>query len=69
MWGKWRIRLQRRTSLYSGVDLSKAGVRQQSPKLPLRKTTERGRRKELNEAELREGIASALMKGVYGRSD
>ena len=31
--------------------------------------TERGRWKELDEAELREGIASALTKGVYGRLD
>ena len=31
--------------------------------------TKRGRRKELDEVEVREGIASTLMEGVYGRSD
>ena len=44
-------------------------MRQRSPYPPLRKTTERGRQKELDEAELCKGIASALTKGVYGRSD
>ena len=53
----------------SGGDLLKVRVRQRSPYPPLRKTTKRGRWKELDESELCEGIASALTKGVYGRSD